>query len=121
MKPIVITLIASLALTQSVIASDQYQWKKPAYPTEKIGEFMNFCIGAMNMRKMQEGTMNQSIVDTHARVCSCIMDSFRTGNEESVFDREFKASRMEGVPNFSKYLRQCGEISNHQMMFEYGA
>ena len=109
-----------LLLSTTSFANDQYHWKKPAYPTEKIGEFMNFCIGAMNMRQMQEGNINQSVVDTHARVCSCIMDSFRTGNDESVFDREFKASRMEGVPNFSKYLRQCGEISNYQNLLQYG-
>ena len=114
-------LIGLFAISTTAFGQSAPEWNKPAYPTEKIGEFMNFCIGAMNMRQMQEGNMNQAVVDTHARVCSCIMDSFRVNHDQATFDREFKASRMEGVPNFSKYLRQCGEISNYQNLLQYGA
>lgn len=120
MRKSLFSLLFVLTFASSLTAQTDGTWNKPAYPTEKIGEFMNFCIGAMNMRQMQEGNMNQQVVDTHARVCSCIMDSFRVNNDQATFDREFKASRMEGVPNFSKYLRSCGEISNYQNMLQYG-
>lgn len=120
MKLILLFITMVIISTATAYSEKLYDWPKPKYPTEKIGSFMNFCIGAMNMRKMQEGVVDSSVVDTHARVCSCIMDQFRLNNKESVFDREFKASRVEGVPNFSKYLRTCGDISNNQMIYKFG-
>ena len=70
-------------------------WNKPNYPTELIGEFMAFCIGAMNMRVMQDDPTTsiknpQGVRETHARVCSCIMDHFRVNHDQALFEREFK-------------------------------
>lgn len=100
-------------------------WTKPNYPTELIGSFMSFCINAMNMRVMQDDPATaiqnpQSVRETHARVCSCIMDSFRVNQDQSVFEREFKAGTVGEVPNFSNYLRACGEISNFENMLKHG-
>jgi hypothetical protein len=100
-------------------------WNKPNYPTELIGEFMAFCIGAMNMRVMQDDPTTaiknpQVVRQTHARVCSCIMDNFRVNQDQAVFEREFKAGTVAEVPNFVNYLRVCGEISNFENMLKHG-
>lgn len=111
-------VLTSVTFAETVKSSTT--WDKPNYPTELIGDFMQFCISAMNMKQMQKGNMNQAVVNTHARVCSCVMDTFRMKNNESTFRQEFKAARLGDVPNFRKYLRQCGEISNNQNMLKYG-
>ena len=100
-------------------------WNKPNYPTELIGEFMAFCIGAMNMRVMQDDPTTsiknpQGVRETHARVCSCIMDHFRVNHDQALFEREFKAGTVDDVPNFVNYLRACGEISNFENMLKHG-
>ena len=118
-------LLASSSIAYSVSHLSSSSWAKPNYPTELIGSFMSFCIGAMNMRVMQDDPTTaiqnpQGVRETHARVCSCIMDHFRVNQDQSVFEREFKAGTVGEVPNFSNYLRACGEISNFENMLKHG-
>jgi len=116
-------ITSSFAYPLSHISSSN--WTKPNYPTEIIGQFMSFCISAMNMRVMQDDPSTavknpQGVRETHTKVCSCIMDHFRVNQDQAVFEKEFKAGTVGEVPNFVNYLRACSEISNFDNMLRHG-
>ena len=116
-------LLGSVVLAEPVQQFEQessISWKQPRYPTKMIGDFMDFCVSAMNMRQLEKGNMNPTVVEIHKRVCGCIMDTFRVSQPEEVFRKEFDAATLENVPNFRKYLNQCGQISNNLMFLKHG-
>ena len=118
-------LLSTSSMAYPLSHTSGSSWTKPNYPTELIGSFMSFCINAMNMRVMQDDPTTaiqnpQGVRETHARVCSCIMDHFRVGQDQAVFEREFRAGTVGEVPNFVNYLRACGEISNFENMLKHG-
>ena len=118
-------ILLGLLIPTLLSAEPKTEWPKIDYSTELIGQFMAFCTASLNNMTMsgaQQGISSNPVgqVMANAKVCCCIMDSYRLKNSEFLFRTEFESKNESMIPYFLTYFNDCREINNNIQLLKNG-